>query len=100
MIHENFHNRNANLSVAWIDYKKAFVSVPYSWIEKCLETFKILVVLRNFLSHSMRMSKTSLVLNTRENKLNSKVVKINSGIFQGDSLSVLCCSDTVYHTSY
>ena len=38
---ENCHNRNTNLSIAWIDYKKAFDSIPHSWIEKCLETFKI-----------------------------------------------------------
>ena len=57
MILENCHNRNTNLSIAWIDYKKGFDSVPHSWIEKCLETFKISSVLRNFLSHRMRMWK-------------------------------------------
>ena len=30
MILENCHNRNNNLSIAWIDYKKAFDSVPDS----------------------------------------------------------------------
>ena len=41
MIFENRHNRNTNLSIAWIDCKNAFDSLPNSWIEKCLETFKI-----------------------------------------------------------
>ena len=27
-----------NLSVAWIDYAKAYDSVPHSWILHCLET--------------------------------------------------------------
>ena len=40
MILENCHNRNTNLQIAWIDYKKTFDSVPHSWIQKCLETFK------------------------------------------------------------
>ena len=62
MILENCNNRNTNLSIAWIDYKKAFDSVSHSWIEKCLETFKISPALRNFLSHSMRLWKTILVL--------------------------------------
>ena len=44
-------------------------------------------VLRNFLSHSIRMWKTTLILNTVENTLNAGVININSGIFQGDSLS-------------
>ena len=92
MMLENCHNRNTNLPIAWIDYKKAFDSVPHSWIEKCLETFKISPMLRNFFSHSMRMWKTTLVLNTVENTLNAGDININSGIFQGDSLSpILFC---------
>ena len=92
MILENCHNHNTNLSIAWIDYKKAFDSVPHSWIEKCLETFKISPVLRNFLSHSMRIWKTTLVLNTVENTLNDGDININSGIFQEDFLSpILFC---------
>ena len=41
MILKNCHHRNTNRSIAWIDYKKAFDSIPHSWIKKCLETFKI-----------------------------------------------------------
>ena len=41
MVLENCHNRNTNLSIAWIDYKKAFDSVPHLWIEKYFEMFKI-----------------------------------------------------------
>ena len=37
----------------------------------------------------MRMWKTTLVLNTVENTLNAGDININSGIFQGDSLSVI-----------
>ena len=92
MILENCRNRNTNLSIAWIDYKKGFDSLPHSWIEKCLETFKISPVLRNFLSHNMCMWKTTLVLNTVENTLNAGDININSGIFQGDSLApILFC---------
>ena len=34
---ENCKKRKKNLSTAWIDYKKAFDSVPNSWIFKCLQ---------------------------------------------------------------
>ena len=51
MILENCNNRNTNLSIAWIDYKKAFDSIPHSWIGECLETFKISPVIRKFLFH-------------------------------------------------
>ena len=86
MILENCRNHNTNPSIAWIDYKKAFDGVPFSWIKKCLETLKISPHLRNFLSHSMHMSKTTLVLNTVENTLNVGDTNISSGVFQGDSL--------------
>ena len=41
VILENCHNCNTNLSISWIDYKKAFDNVPQSWIKRCLEMFKI-----------------------------------------------------------
>ena len=92
MFLENCHKRNNNLSSAWIDYKKAFDSVPHSWMKKCHETLKMSPVLRNLLTHSMRMWKTILVLNTGENTLNAGDININSGIFQRDSLSpILFC---------
>ena len=30
-----------NLSVAWIDYTKAYDMVPYTWILQCLKIFKV-----------------------------------------------------------
>ena len=36
-IYEDCRRRNQNLSIAWIDYQKAFDSVPHSWVEKSIE---------------------------------------------------------------
>jgi hypothetical protein len=36
-IYEDCSRRNKNLSIAWIDYQKAFDSVPHSWVEKSIE---------------------------------------------------------------
>jgi hypothetical protein len=36
-IYEDCRRRNKNLSTAWIDYQKAFNSVPHSWVEKLIE---------------------------------------------------------------
>ena len=33
--------RHTNLSMAWIDYKKAYDFVPHSWIKECMEIFGI-----------------------------------------------------------
>ena len=48
---ENCKKRKKNLSTAWlgIDYKKAFDSVPHSWILKCLHMYKIHSVLITFI---------------------------------------------------
>ena len=37
---EDAKKKKKNLSTAWIDYKKAFDSVPHDWILKCLEMYK------------------------------------------------------------
>ena len=41
MILENCKERKRNLSCAWIDYKKAFDSVPNEWILRSLETPRV-----------------------------------------------------------
>ena len=89
MVLENCHTRHSNLSTAWIDYKKAFDSVPHSWILKALEIFKISPVIINFISQSMTKWETELHLNHTGGALKSSPIKINCGIFQGDSLSPL-----------
>jgi len=33
-IYEDCKRRNKNLSTVWIDYQKAFDSIPHSWVEK------------------------------------------------------------------
>ena len=38
---KDYKKRHTNLSMAWIDYKKAYDFVPDSWIKKCMELFEI-----------------------------------------------------------
>jgi len=48
MILENFKKKNRNVSTAWIDYRKAFDSVPQDCILKTLDLYKILPVISIF----------------------------------------------------
>ena len=57
---ENCMKRKKNLSTAWIDYKKAFDSVPLSWILKYLQMYKIHPVLMSFIEESMSQWKTNM----------------------------------------
>ena len=71
----------------WL-YKKAFDSVPHTWIIKCMEIYKICPVTVNFIAESMRCWKPTLHLNHAEGSMTSRPINIKSGIFQGDSLSL------------
>ena len=49
IILEHCKSKHCNISTAWIDYRKAFDSVPHSWIIEALELFKISPIITNFL---------------------------------------------------
>jgi len=78
---EEVKSRKKNLTAAWVDYKKAFDSVPHDWILKCLSIYKISPILIQFLTQNMRQWSTTLVLNHTEGQLKSRPLNINSGIF-------------------
>ena len=86
---ENCKKRKKNLSTAWIDYKKAFDSVPHSWILKCLQMYKIHPALITFIEESMSQWRTNMTLVHKEGVLETRPIRINRGIFQGESLSPL-----------
>ena len=89
MILENCKNNRRNLSTAWIDYKKAFDSVPHEWIIKALEMYKVSPTIVKFLKESMNAWSTTLVLNHSQGTNTFPDIDIACGIFQGDSLSPL-----------
>ena len=86
---DNCRTRSTNLSTAWIDYKKAFDSVPHSWIMKCAALYKLAPNVVTFLSNSMPMWRTNIRLNHNNGAIEVNEVMIRRGIFQGDSLSPL-----------
>ena len=73
------------LSMAWIDYRKAFDMVPHQWIISVLKHTKVAGNLTTLLENTMSNWKTELTCNSQT--LCS--VDIKRGIFQGDSLSPL-----------
>ena len=46
--------RHANLSMAWIDYRKAYDLVSHSWVNEYMEMFGIAKNLRTFLQKGMQ----------------------------------------------
>jgi len=40
-IYDDYKRRNKNLRTVWIDYQKAFDSIPHSWVEKSKEMVRV-----------------------------------------------------------
>jgi len=60
-----------------VDYKKAFESVPHSWILKCFEIYKISPEMKDFIKASMTKWKTTLTaLNHNKGTISSREIKI------------------------
>ena len=85
MILRNSKRRKTNLNMAWIDYKKAFDSVPHTWIQKCLQIYGVSTNIQDFLKKIMMKWSTILTANG----ITLGQINIRRGIFQGDSLSPL-----------
>ena len=82
---KNCWRRLTNLSMAWIDYEKAYNMVPHSWILKCLEMVRGAKNMITIISNSMMNRKT--VLTSGGTDIGQ--VDIRRGIFKGYSLSLL-----------
>ena len=85
MILKDCKKRHTNLSIPWVDYRKAYDLVLHSWVNECMEMFGIAENLRTFLQKSMQQWRLSLTANGED----LGEVNVKRGIFQGDSLSPL-----------
>ena len=89
-----------NLSICYIDYQKAYDSVPHPWILETLRTYKINPIIIDFLEHAMSVWEIKLVLRHENGVLEVPNIKIKRGIFQGDTLSPLLFVIAINPLSY
>ena len=78
-------HKHKNLAMAWIDYKKAYDMVPYTWIIESLKLAQVAPNVIDFVERSMKSWSTELTACGQT----LGTVKTKRGIFQGDSLSPL-----------
>ena len=76
---EEVRYKRRNLSTTWIDYQKAFDSVPHTCIVKSLELYKICPTITRFLRENMKLWDTILHLNHDKGMMKSRPIKIKSG---------------------
>lgn len=86
---EQSRKKNRNLNMAYIDYQKAFDSVPHTWLMHVLKIYGINENISTFLKHAMTQWHTKLVIRSSAGTVETENIKIRRGIFQGDSLSAL-----------
>ena len=89
MILDHAKQNKRHLSTAWIDYRKAFDSVPHDWLQKSLEIHKFPAKITNFFSTLMTKWKTSMHICTQNETISTNNINIKNGIFQGDCPSGL-----------
>lgn len=86
-IHKHATTKNRNLHCSYIDYKKAFDSIPHSWLIQILQIYKINPIIIKFMQNVMQLWKTTLQINSNRKNITTRQIKIKKGIYQGDSLS-------------
>ena len=78
-----------NLSMVWIDIKKAFDSVSHEWIIKVLQMYEAHPNMRSLIEKIINSWTITLEIVTAQGKERIGPIKVNRGIMQGDDFSVL-----------
>ena len=100
MIYDEVTSDRRSLAVAWLDYKKAFDSVPHSWILESLRLGKIPAKIINATSNLMTKWKTRLTLHGETTSIETEELEYLKGILQGDTLSLILFILAVNPLSY
>lgn len=77
-----------NLSVAWIDFRKAYDMTPHRWIEDMLEAIEAPEIVQRALTKLIPLWKTRIEL-LGETRMIVSPVTFRRVLYQGDSLSPL-----------
>ena len=88
ILEEVIKNRR-NLTTIWLDYQKAFDSVPHAWLLEALKLAKLPDIIIKAIEILTNNWSTNVNIHSEDESFQSKNIKYEKGIFQGDSLSVL-----------
>ena len=86
MVTQDCHRGRRNLSMAWINVKKAYDSVNHEWLMEMMQVHRYpewMVGIMNNLSTSWN---TRAVTTARRGREKSEMIKFNRGLHQGDAL--------------
>ena len=74
--------------IAHIDYRKAFDSVPHSWLIRVLEIYKIDPLIINLLQQLMKDWTTTLQVKAKNNQIMSDPIRIQRGLYHVECVDI------------
>ena len=77
-------NKKRNLYTVWLDYCKAFDSVPHEWLLYALKLAKVPEKLIVAIKEQTKVWKTKLQLNGIHESIMTEIIDFLKGIFQGN----------------
>ena len=89
MIQEQVIANRKNLVTVWLDYQKAFDSIPHSWLIRSLELAKVPEVIINAIKKLMLKWRTKVFLHGENTGAETDFINYLTGILQGDTLSLI-----------
>ena len=89
MIYEEVTQARKNLVTVWLDYQKAFDSVPHSWIIESFELAKVPPAIIKAIEQLMYKWKPQARLNGETSNIETDFISYLRGILQGDTLSLI-----------
>ena len=89
MVYDEVIKNRRNLITVWLDYKKAFDSVPHSWIIESLKLVKIPEEIIEVIKMLMCKWRTKRHLYRETDLIKTSEVEYYKGILQGDMLSLM-----------
>ena len=92
--------KRRNPFTIWLDYKKAFDTVPHEWLIYALKLAKVPPQLVSSIEHLLTQWCTVVHLDGENESITTDIIHFLKGIFQGDSLSVILFILTVNPLSF
>ena len=98
--YEEVTKNRRTLTTAWLDYRKAFDSVPHSWIIESLQLAKVPNKIIDVIKMLMSKWRTKLYLYGDKATIETSEMEYHKGVLQGDMLSLILFVLSVNPLSY
>ena len=86
MVCQDSHNAHKNLSMAWIDVRKAFDFVSHEWLQEIMSLHKFAGWICRTVERLCRSWNTRIVAHKKKGHETSQIIHFKKGLPQGDAL--------------